>query len=209
MGRKKSGRLASQLFQKRVDALVAYCGAATEALKKQQPAAGGADRSDLFITWTYEGALIKLAAAFDRMMLDCLVAAINNDTAATSAVVGISLPVHLTDDVCEYLVVGDGYFDFRGRDGLIKVLKSYLPETHYLVTIVKDQVFRQTLEQTLALRNFGAHESKKSKEAARQAVGVNLGAAGAWLKRENGARFNTLANRLRQLAVRVEASAPH
>ncbi|MDQ6878402.1 MAG: hypothetical protein M3082_12080 [Candidatus Dormibacteraeota bacterium] len=209
MGRKKSGRLAAQGFQKRVDDLVTYCRSARDALKQQQAAAGGADRSDLFTTWTYEGALIKLAAAFDRMMLDCLVAAINNDTTATATVIGVSLPAHLTDEVCEYLVVGGGYFDYKGRDGLIKTLKSYLPDTHYLVAIIKDPAFRQPLDQGLALRNFGAHESKKSKEAARKAVGVNLAAAGAWLKRENGLRFETIANRLKQLAQGIEAAAPH
>src|SRR5579864_4546905 len=125
MGRKKSAKLAAKTFQQEVDTLIAYCAAAPDALKKHQQAIGGPDRTDLFTTWTYEGALTKLTAAFDRMMLDCLVAAINNDTAATAGVIGLPLPKHLTDEVCEFLVVGNGYFDFKGRDGLIRMLKSF------------------------------------------------------------------------------------
>ena len=33
-------------------------------------------------------------------------------------------------------MTGRGYFDFKGRDGLIKTLKQYLPDDHYLVEVV-------------------------------------------------------------------------
>ena len=69
-------------------------------------------------------------------MLDTLVGALNNDTSTLSTRTGFSFPKHLTDEVCRFLVTGRGYFDFKGRDGLIKTLKQYLPDDHYLVEVV-------------------------------------------------------------------------
>jgi hypothetical protein len=86
-------------------------------------------------------------------MLDTLVGAINNDTSTLSGSTGIDFPRHLTDEVPEYIVTGGRYFDFRGRDGLIKLLRQYVPENHYVVDIVKRQKHRVTLERLVALRN--------------------------------------------------------
>lgn len=107
MSRKKSVRRAARLFQNQVDELNRYCAAVQAAsLTKQQ------------VTWAVEAGLIKLSAEFERLILDALVGAINNDTTTLSSGTGIRFPKHLTDEVCEYLVTGTGYFDFKGRDGL-------------------------------------------------------------------------------------------
>ena len=59
--------------------------------------------------------------------------AINNDTSTLSQTVNIEFPKSLSDAVCEFIVTGGGYFDFKGRDGLIKTLKDYVPSNHYIV----------------------------------------------------------------------------
>jgi hypothetical protein len=33
--------------------------------------------------------------------------------------------------------VGTGYFDFKGRDGLIQLVESFVPDNHHLVAIIK------------------------------------------------------------------------
>lgn len=81
--------------------------------------------TDQAVTWVYEAALIKTAVAFEKLMLDCLVTAINNDTSTTSETTGVAFPRHLNDEVCEYLVTGGGYFDFEGgQSGLVRVIKE-------------------------------------------------------------------------------------
>ena len=60
---------------------------------------------------------------FEQLMLFAIVCAINNDTKTISDSTGVEFPKHLTDEVCEYLVLGGRYFDFKGRDGLIRVKK--------------------------------------------------------------------------------------
>ena len=164
-------------------------------------------QSDDHITWLHNYAIIRLYREFESLMLDCLVGAINNDTSTVSAKTGIKFPKHLTDEVCEYLVIGSGYFDFKGRDGLIKTLKKFVPDNHYVVTVVKKSKYQDSLERLSALRNFAAHESGKSKRAALIAINArNLKASGAWLKVQG--RMDTIAKKLKELADEIHAAAP-
>jgi hypothetical protein len=196
MPRKKSVRGAAQAFQARVDALDAYYDAVLCSGMTAQ-----------HVTWAVEAALMKLEAQFEHLVLHALVGAINNDTALLTSTTHVMFPKHLTDEVCEYLVVGSGYFDFRGRDGLIKTLKQYLPDSHYLITAVKKPAYKDPLDRLIALRNFAAHESAKSKKTARETVGTNMSAAGAWLKRQN--RLKNISALLKRLAAEIEAGAPY
>ena len=103
--------------------------------------------------------------------------------------------------------MGNGYFEFKGRSGLIKMLKQYLPNSHYLVVAVSKKAYARPLERPFALRNFAAHENARSKKTARAAVGTNMSAAGAWLKKQN--RFKGLTEPLCQLAAEIEEGAPY
>ena len=62
------------------------------------------------VTWAHEYAIIRLYREFEDMILNSLIAAINKNTSELSNTTGISFPKHLTDEVCEYIIVGDGYF---------------------------------------------------------------------------------------------------
>ena len=151
---------------------------------------------------------MKLSVYFEHLMLDALVGAINNDTSTVGSSSGIKFPRHLSDEVCEYLVTGGGYFDFRGRSGLIKVLKGYIPDDHYLLVAVRRKKYKVTLERLLALRNYAAHESPKGKLAVKEALGVKrIAAAGVWLK--TGDRFYEINAKARELAEEIRAGAPY
>lgn len=158
------------------------------------------------LTAAYELAIIRLYAAFERFMLDCIVGAVNNDTSVLAATAGVSFPKHLTDEVCEYLVVGSGYFDFKGRDGLINRLKQYMPGSHYVVVATKKSGYKNALDRLCALRNFAAHQSTVSKQRAREVAGCNLGSAGSWLKCEG--RYEQIAGSLLGLAREIKLAAP-
>ena len=142
------------------------------------------------------------------MMLAAIVGAINNSTATISSTTGVEFPKHLTDEVCEYLVLGGSYFDFKGRDGLIKTLKKFVPDNHYLITIIKKEKYKQILEQLSALRNYAAHESAKSKRSVLNAIGQErVGSAGSWLKVKG--RYGAISDKLKELASEVEIAAPY
>lgn len=197
MPRKKSGRHAAQNFKQAI--------ARIEAFAAEIDNSGLGDQA---VSWAYEAALIKATVEFERLMLDCIVTAINNDTATISARTGIIFPKHLTDEVCEYIVTGGGFFDFKGRSGLIQKIKGYVPDTHWLLKIVSQAKYRDPLDRMIALRNLAAHESPASKRKALDAVGQKrMGSAGSWIKCQG--RFLSLTKALTNLASEIEANAPY
>jgi len=196
MPRKKSVKHSAQDFRIAADEITAF-------LTK---VSGG--QTDEHITWLYNYAIIRLYREFESLVLDALVGAVNNDTATVSTTTGVKFPTHLSAEVCEFLITGTGYFDFKGRNGLIKTIKDFVPDTQYLVATVKKPAYKDALEQLSSLRNFAAHESDQSKRSVLKAIGgERIASSGAWLKREN--RFQDIADRLKALATELENAAPY
>ena len=195
MPKKKSVKACAQRFSKDAEELLEFCAEAKGL-------------SDRHKSLAYEMAIIKLYAAFERMILGALTGAINNDTSVLGATTRVDFPKHLTDEVCAYIITGGGYFDFRGRSGLIGEIKKYVPNDHYLLEAVKASAYKQSLDRLCALRNYAAHESSASKKAALEAVGQErMRSAGSWLKVQN--RFQDLVDRLSDLSCSVEQGAPY
>jgi len=164
--------------------------------------------TDAYKSWVYSYAIIRTYALFESFILKALTGAVNSDTQTTAANLGIRLPKHLTADVCEYLVTGGKYLNFKGRDGLIELLKKYLPNDHYLVRTCKKTNYRDALDQMVALRNFAAHHSDQSKRSAMRVLGLQrLSSAGAWLKCDG--RLASILNSLSDLAAEIERLAPY
>jgi hypothetical protein len=195
MPRKKSIKSIAKRFQKAADEILEFVDK-TSGLKEQ------------YTEWCSDYAIIRLYREFENLMLGTLSGAINNDAATISTTVGITFPKHMSDGVCRYLVVGTGYFDFRGRDGLIRLVKEYVPDTHYLVGILKDAKYKDALEQLSALRNLAAHGSEQAKAAARKATGnERIGSAGSWLRQQT--RYRRVSDSLTSLAHDIETKAPY
>jgi hypothetical protein len=196
MARRKSIKKVAQDFQSNADAVKKFAADARAQLSAQ------------YTTWAYEYAIIRLYRDFEDLILNALKGAINNDTSTLSATINIEFPSSLSDAVCEYIITGGGYFDFKGRDGLIKTLKSFVPDTHYLVDIVKQPKYKAPLERLSALRNYAAHDSEVSRTKAKSVIAQDrIGPAGAWLKSQN--RLEDIADRLKELAAEFEAATPY
>jgi cupin superfamily acireductone dioxygenase involved in methionine salvage len=196
MPRKKSVRRSADDFKRRADEIATFLKDVELKLTAQR------------VSWAYEYGILRLYREFEAMMLDALVGAINNDTTTIAKSTGISFPKHLTDEVCKYLIVGDGYFDFKGRDGLLQTLRKYVPDDHYLVTAVKKDKYKEALERLSALRNLAAHNSAVAKARAKKVVGQQrIPDAGSWLKKQS--RLMTIVNRLKELADEIRSGAPY
>ena len=196
MPRKKSVRHSAQVFCNAADDIAEFLAKVS------------ANQSDQHVSWLYNYGIIRLYREFESLVRDALVGAINNNTATVSVTTGIKFPKHLTDEVCEFLITGTGYFDFKGRSGLIKTLKDFVPPNHYLVTSVTKVVYTHALERLCTLRNFASHESASSKRAALAAIGgKRIGSSGAWLKCED--RFQMIVDKLKALAMEIEHAAPY
>jgi len=213
MSRKKSGKRAATTFL-----------GTTQRLRDYVEEVDGSQLTDQATTWAYEAALMKTSVAFERLMLDCLIAALNSDTEPFSTATGITFPKHLTEKVCEFLITGGRYFDFRGKDGLVDHTKKVTGTSHYLHTAVTHPKYHHTLELLISLRNYAAHESPQSrKKAKREIAAYHLskkkptdaelakanapGSAGSWIKRQE--RFDDLLNNLDSLAKEIHAGAPY
>jgi FAD synthase len=196
MPRKKSVRRSADDFKRGAGEIATFLTDAAQKLTAQQA------------SWAYEYGILRLYREFEALMLDALVGAINNDTTTIAKTTGTSFPKHLTNEVCKYLIVGDGYFNFKGRDGLIQTLRKYVPADHYLVTAVKKDKYKEALERLSALRNLAAHNSAVAKARAKEAVGQQrMPDAACWLKKQS--RLITIVNRLKELADEIRSSAPY
>ncbi len=196
MPRKKSIKKAAKSFNERADSILVFVSAVPTTMTDDQK------------SWVYDYAIIRLYREFESLVLEALVGAINNDTKTISSRVGIEFPKHLTDELCQFLIVGDGYFDFKGRDGLIGTVKRFVPDTHYFVDIVKQEKYKEALERLSALRNLAAHESFISKTRARKAIdGKRIASAGSWLKKKD--RFRVILEQIKELAREIENKAPY
>ena len=196
MPKKKSVRKSADNFKQEIDEILDFLATTSRGQTKRH------------VSWLYDYGIIRLYSAFEEFTLECLIGAINNDTSVLSKRTGYEFPKHLTDEVCRYLIICDGYFDFHGRDGLIKTLKKYVPSSHYLVITIKNDKYKDTLNQLSALRNFAAHRSQKSKNTALKEIGgKRISTSGAWLKRNN--RFLSIAKKLKELADEIGDSAPY
>ena len=196
MPKKKSVKKAARSFVAHAEELTKFLGAVCPGLSEDHR------------SWVHDYAIVRLYRGFERMILEALVGAVNNDTSTLAVKTGIRFPKHLTDEVCEYLITHGGYFDFKGRSGLIQQAERYVPKGHYVVAIVKKSAYTAALDQLCSLRNFAAHSSSISKARAKEALGVkNISSAGSWLKKQN--RFGGIVDSLKRLASEIEAGAPY
>ena len=204
--RKKSIKLSAEDFSKSVDDTLDFTRSVEEL-------------SDKYKSWCFDLAIIRLYREFENFMLHCLIALINNDSSTLSERQGIDFPQHMNAKVCEYLISGDSYFDFRGRDGLIKKIKQFVPSDpeHWFLEIVKKCEYKNSLDQLIALRNFAAHNSPRAKKFALQSTGQrNMSSSGAWLKiqepdqrQSDRNRFAKICESLKKMAKEIENEAPY
>ena len=156
----------------------------------------------------YDLAIIRVYREFEDLMLSCLVALINSDSTTFSGHKKRDFPTHMNVEVCEYLICGDGYFDFAGRSGLINTIKKIVPADHWLPTVVKDAAYTDALDKLSSLRNFAAHDSAVSKKRALEAINQKgMSSSGAWLKRQN--RLTAICTSLKGMAQQIEAEAAY
>jgi len=195
--RKKSGKKAAVAFKTAVENIAGFIQATRDA-----------GIAETHKTWMFDYGIIRLYREFENLILSCLIAAINNDTTQLSKTTDVTFPKHLNDEVCEFIIAGNGYFDFKGRDGLIKTLKDFLPNDHYLVTIIRKDAYRDTIERLCALRNFAAHDSRQSKQRLLNALEMErISSSGAWLKVQG--RMTRVITSLTQLSDEIDQQAPY
>lgn len=152
----------------------------------------------------YDHAVISAYREFEKFILDISIARINRDPKAFYSAIGVEFGQHIGADQCAFLLVGDGYFDFKGHSGLVDVLSKAAGKPSPMVDAAKVPESRKAFEILTGLRNFVAHGSDQSVDKALAAMRnweparKNLGRAGVWLRTVVGGqtRFERLLNQI-------------
>lgn len=152
-----------------------------------------------YLSYCYEYSIIMTYKAFERFLLRIMISCLNHDHSVFEKKNSISLGRHINDDVCEFLITKGGFFDFKGRDGLCKVINNTIGKDHVIAKTIKNNDYKNTIEQLCAIRNFAAHNSRQSKAAAAEAFKLKrISSAGSCLK-QNG-RFDSIIAHLIDLS---------
>ena len=160
---------------------------------------------DKYLSFCYENAIIMLYKAFEKFILRTTISCLNHDYSHYERKYGIKLGKHVNDDVCEFLITKGGYFDFKGRSGLNKLLNETIGSEHNIAKTIKQTKYRETIERLCSLRNYAAHNSIQAKKAAMDAYNLKrIRSPGSCLKRQN--RFPTMITELTKLANDVKAT---
>ena len=209
---KKSIKLLAENFSENVDEILEFTQRVKKVTIPKNQAEMTAFLKEEDEDRCFDIAIISLYQEFENLIFECLVALINNDSSTFSKHKGLEFPRHMKVEICEYLICGDGYFDFKGRGGLIKKIREFVPDNHCLVRIVKSENYKSELNKLVALRNFAAHKSSVSKKQALKYTEQTRmsSTSGAWLKiQESGCpenRFTKICKSLQRMASEIMAS---
>lgn len=152
-----------------------------------------------YLSFSYENAIILLYKAFEIFVLRTMISCLNHNHSHFEKQYGIKLGKHINDDVCEFVITKGTFFDFRGRDGLCKILNEVIGKEHNIAKVFKSNQYKDVLLQLCAIRNYAAHNSAKSKRTAMETFNLErISSAGSCLKKQR--RFENIVSQLLLLA---------
>ena len=160
---------------------------------------------DTHLSYCYEHAIIMLYKSFERFILRSMISCLNHDHSHFEERYGIKLGNHINDDVCEFLVTKGGFFDFKGRGGLNKILNSTIGTNHNIGKTIKQTKYGDAIDQLCAVRNYAAHNSVQAKNAVLSVYKMKrIPAAGYFLMQQN--RLKKIMRDLTDLANEVKTT---
>ncbi|MBL4793429.1 MAG: hypothetical protein JKY97_10915, partial [Citromicrobium sp.] len=111
-----------------------------------------------------ESVLLRLLANWERFVDEQLVDCLNIDHSRLSEYLGVSIPAHPSKNICEAILFGGTYRDFRGFGDLKGFSKKILPEASNPFLVVHSSR-TSAIDEMYKLRNYLAHYSSAAKRA--------------------------------------------
>jgi hypothetical protein len=121
-----------------------------------------------------ESALLKLCSHWEAFMVEELIDCINIDCSQLSTYLGLTLPKHLSRDMCEAILMKDGYLDFRSIGDLKGTAKKMLPSKLDPFSKIKAATAKK-IDEVYKLRNYLSHRSRASARALMRMYEANYG----------------------------------
>jgi hypothetical protein len=111
-----------------------------------------------------ESVLLRVCAHWERFVDEHLVDCVNVDHSQLDEFLGVSIPRHPSRNVCQAVLFGGGYRDFRSFGDLKGFAKKVLPDASnpFLEVTTTDT---RKIDEVFKIRNYLAHYSAAARRA--------------------------------------------
>ena len=111
-----------------------------------------------------ESVLLRICAHWERFVDEHLIDCVNVDHSQLSDFLGVSIPRHPSRNVCQAILFGGGYRDFRSFGDLKGFTKKVLPDSSnpFLEVTAADA---RKIDEVFTIRNYLAHYSAAARRA--------------------------------------------
>jgi len=121
-----------------------------------------------------ESVILRLSANWERFVDEHLVDCVNCDHSMLSEYFGTNIPANPGKDLCEALIFGAGYKDFRSVADLIRFSKKVLPETKNPFLLIS-KTHRKRIDEVYKIRNYLSHYSAVAQRSLRKMYKTEYG----------------------------------
>ena len=111
-----------------------------------------------------ESVMLRLCANWESFIDEHLVDCVNCDHSQLGEYLGVSIPPNPTKDLCQALVFGDGYKDFRSFGELKGYTKKLLPDDSNPFLAVS-AAHTKKIDEVYRIRNYLSHYSSKARRS--------------------------------------------
>lgn len=111
-----------------------------------------------------ESVLLRLCANWERFVDEHLVDCVNVDHSQLNEFLGVTIPRHPSRNVCQAVLFGGAYKDFRSFGDLKGFTKKVLPDASNPFLAVST-AHGQKMDEAFKIRNYLAHYSAASRRA--------------------------------------------
>ena len=111
-----------------------------------------------------ESVLLRLCANWEHFVDEHLADCVNRDSSKLPEFFSVTMPKHASRDLCQALIFGEGYRDFRTFGQLKGFTKKLLPDgSNPFLAITSTNSDR--IDEAYKIRNYLAHYSAKARRA--------------------------------------------
>ena len=114
-----------------------------------------------------ESSVIRICALWEAFVEEELIDCLNIDSTRFSEYLGLGLPKNLSRNLCEAILIGHRYLDFKSVGDIKGLAKKLLPDHANPFQLIKSSTAKR-IDEAYLMRNYLSHYSSKSKRALRQ-----------------------------------------
>lgn len=111
-----------------------------------------------------ESVLLRLCANWERFVDEHLVDCVNVDYSKLGEFFGVPIPRNPSHSLCQALIIGSGYLDFRSFGDLKGFTRKVLPDASNPFLAVS-QAHSNKIDESFKLRNYLAHYSSVARRS--------------------------------------------